>query len=359
MANGYVDQVTLPDSSVYTLKDQTLQVYSGTCDTAAGTAIKDVTCPDSFSLTKGAVVFVTFNNTNSVTISSLKLRVNSVNSADAKPIKHQFNGQEVDLPGADYISANQTYQFYYDGTNWIMNTDYSSANIDYGTVLPDNGSEGQVFFQLSDPWYELPAGGAAGQALIKASANDRDVTWGAAGGLLRPNTTTKYYVGGSQLTTENTDPILFNTNVYVENNVLFGAAWNDYAEYRHTDDNIEPGRCVVENGLDSLVLSSARMQPGAEIVSDTLGFAIGQTEKCKTPIAISGRVLAYPYEDINEFKPGLPVCSGPNGTVSIMTEDEARTYPWLIVGTVSAIPQEKTWVAKPIKTINRIGIRVR
>lgn len=233
-----------------------------------------------------------------------------------------------------------------------------TLSVDYGTTLPQSPEDGQIFFQLSDPWYELPAGGLTGQALIKHSANDRDVEWGAVGGVMTPSAN-KYYVSGSSSTTENTDPALFNTNVYVENNVLFGAAWNDYAEYRYTSKNIEPGRCVVENGKDELVLSSERMMPGAEIVSDTFGFAIGQTEKCKTPIAISGRVLAYPYENIEEFKPGYPVCSGPNGTVSIMSEDEARTYPWLILGTVSAIPQEETWGAQPINTKNRIWIRVR
>jgi hypothetical protein len=58
---------------------------------------------------------------------------------------------------------------------------------------------------------------------------------------------------------------------------------------------------------------------------------------------VTGRVLAYPYEDIEEFKPGYPVCSGPNGTVSIMTDEEARMYPWLIIGTVSGIPTEEYW----------------
>jgi len=49
------------------------------------------------------------------------------------------------------------------------------------------------------------------------------------------------------------------------------------------------------------VLSNSRLQRGAEIISDTYGFAIGQTKEYNTPIASSGRVLAYPYEDIEEF----------------------------------------------------------
>jgi len=36
---------------------------------------------------------------------------------------------------------------------------------------------------------------------------------------------------------------------------------------------------------------------GCEIVSDTFGFAIGQSEKANTPTAASGRVLAYLYEN--------------------------------------------------------------
>jgi len=51
----------------------------------------------------------------------------------------------------------------------------------YGSSLPSTGTTGQVFYQLSDPYYELPAGGTTGQVLIKNSNSDRDVTWGEAG----------------------------------------------------------------------------------------------------------------------------------------------------------------------------------
>jgi hypothetical protein len=114
------------------------------------------------------------------------------------------------------------------------------------------------------------------------------------------------------------------TEIYMsQSGVLYGAAWNDYAEYRQAD-SIEPGRCIIENGDDTLSLATTRMQPGAAIISDTFGFAIGETEEARTPIAVSGRVLAYPYENRDEFRKaiGRPVCSGPNGTVSIMTDEE-------------------------------------
>jgi hypothetical protein len=125
----------------------------------------------------------------------------------------------------------------------------------------------------------------------------------------------------------------------------YGAVWNDYAEFRITKEEIEPGRCIVETGKGDLVLSTERLQEGCEIVSDTYGFAIGENEKCKTPTACAGRVLAYLYEDNSLAKPGRPVCSGPNGTISLMTNEEAREYPWCIIGTISEIPDYDIWYA--------------
>lgn len=145
----------------------------------------------------------------------------------------------------------------------------------------------------------------------------------------------------------------------MQNNVLLGAAWNDYAEYRAVNGLVEPGRIVKENGNDTLSLANERLLPGCEIVSDTFGFAIGETEKCKTPIAVSGRVLAYPCEDRSTYNPGDAVCSGPNGTVSKMTREEICQYPERIIGTVSAIPDYKIWGENNILVNNRIWIRIR
>lgn len=142
---------------------------------------------------------------------------------------------------------------------------------------------------------------------------------------------------------------------------VYGAVWNDYAEYRCTSKNIQPGNVVIETGNGDLKLSDRRLQPGANVVTDTFGFAIGETETHKTPIAVSGRVLAYPYESIEEFKNniGSPVCSGPNGTVSIMSTKEERLYPSRIIGTISEIPEYETWGTENIKVNGRIWIRIR
>lgn len=172
------------------------------------------------------------------------------------------------------------------------------------------------------------------------------------------NTTTKQYLTMST-TTSGYGILNTKTALYTENNVIFGAAWNDYAEYRYGDVT-EGGYCVVEKGDDTLVLSSARMTPGANLTSDTFGFAIGKSETCQTPIAVSGRVLAYPYEPIEEFKKnvGRPVCSGPNGTVSIMSDEEYKEKGYCAIGTISAVPAYETWGSANVKVNGRVWIKV-
>lgn len=139
---------------------------------------------------------------------------------------------------------------------------------------------------------------------------------------------------------------------------VYGAVWNDYAEFRQSDVT-EPGRVICENGDDTLSLSKERLQPGGAVVSDTYGFAIGETDEAKTPIAVSGRVLVYTYEDRWSFNPGDAVCAAPNGTVSKMTREEIITYPERIIGTVSAIPSYEIWGDKPVLVNNRIWIKVK
>ena len=142
---------------------------------------------------------------------------------------------------------------------------------------------------------------------------------------------------------------------------LYGAVWNDYAEYRTCQQNFKPGQVVYENGNDTLSISNKRLQRGCSIISDTFGFAIGETDEAKCPIAVSGRVLAYPYESREEFAQhiGWPVCSGPNGTVSIMTEEEEEKYPSRIIGTISAVPDYETWGTGNVSVNGRIWIKIR
>lgn len=391
--------------------------------TGAGTAAKVGTLTN-YALQPGYLQVAIYNANTAASALTL-----NINSTGAKPI--YING--VASSSSNHTLPKGMYMVHYDGTKYDFRTDghidaYTNTIIgnsnSYGNTLPASGTTGQIFFQTSDPYYELPAGGSAGQALIKNSASDRDVTWGNVDAL-----PTQSGNSGKFLTTNGTTASWANVtlsdyvaktgdtmtgNLVVNNNSiesqikaqngagtiylysqtsstggrgiygynasdtsqsmfswpqdgtihaggqLYGAVWNDYAEYRQADST-EPGRCVVEKGDDTLTLSSKRIQPGAEIISDTFGFAIGQTEKAQTPIATSGRVLAYPYESLEEFKNaiGRPVCSGPNGTVSIMTDEEYQKFGYCAIGTISAVPEYETWGENNIAVNNRVWIRVR
>ena len=154
-----------------------------------------------------------------------------------------------------------------------------------------------------------------------------------------------------------------NTKKDGDNGVLVatkvrGAVFNDYAEYRESLI-IEPGRCVIETGHGDLKLSTKRLQLGGNIISDTFGFSIGETNKAQTPIAVCGRVLAYPNENRELYKPGAAVCSGPDGTISLMTREEIKEWPDAIVGYVSEIPYYDTWGTNNIKVNGRIWIKIK
>ena len=147
---------------------------------------------------------------------------------------------------------------------------------------------------------------------------------------------------------------------------VYGAVWNDYAEYRAVEE-IGPGRCVSESKSGKMKCTQKRLEPGCKVTSDTFGFAIGETEECTIPVAVSGRVLVYPYSDPTEWELGSAVCSAPGGTIDIMTREEIMKYPERIVGTISEIPDYEEWHAGSeggggqtvIKVDGRIWIYVR
>ena len=62
-----------------------------------------------------------------------------------------------------------------------------------------------------------------------------------------------------------------------------------------------------------------------------------------------------------EFKKhiGDCVCSGPNGTVSIMTTEEEKEYPSCIIGTISAVPSYEEWGSGEVDVSGRVWMRIR
>lgn len=147
--------------------------------------------------------------------------------------------------------------------------------------------------------------------------------------------------------------------VYTSGTGLRGAVWNDYAEYRAQEKPIEPGRVSYCNNNGKLKITSNRLQKFEGVVSDTFGFAIGETDNAKTPLAVSGRVLVYTYEPRDTFNSGDCVCAAPNGTVSKMTREEIVTYPDRIVGIVSEIPNYEIWGTGEVPVNGRIWIKVK
>ena len=130
--NGNGDEVYL-DMSEYVKQDSIIyngnaKIFYGTCSSGGSDTAKVVVCEDftSSELVKGALIFVTFDASNSGAVASLTL---NVNSTGAKSIKKQGNKSSTNnLTDAGEIRANSTYLFQYDGTNWVcMTLDYNST----------------------------------------------------------------------------------------------------------------------------------------------------------------------------------------------------------------------------------------
>lgn len=135
-------------------------IFHGTCDTAAATVDKVVTCADfaAADLVKGAIIYVTFTHTNSAAVASITM---NVNGTGAKRLRCVRNGAVQDLPGVGYITANQTHVFTYDGTSWNTSVDYNSNTTYalngclYGTSGANYTADSvfyryQLLFQIND-----------------------------------------------------------------------------------------------------------------------------------------------------------------------------------------------------------------
>lgn len=139
---------------------------------------------------------------------------------------------------------------------------------------------------------------------------------------------------------------------------VYGAVFNDYAEYRDQNEKLNAGYIVYCDDDGKLKLTTERLQKFEGVVSDTFGFAIGETEECQTPIAVSGRVLVYCNPE-EHFHSGDCVCAGPDGLAHYMTREEIKEYPDRIVGIVSEIPTYEYWGSENIKVNGRIWIKVK
>ena len=177
--------------------------------------------------------------------------------------------------------------------------------------------------------------------------------------------TSKIYMTAYQPTASSTN----NVNIYVQyksdgthkagtTSQFYGAVWNDYAEYRDQDCELKPGYITYCDDDGKLKYATERLQHFEGVVSDTFGFAIGETDNCRTPLAVSGRVLVY-CDPEDRFHAGDCVCAGPKGIAYRMTREEIIEFPDRIVGTVSEIPTYETWGSGNVSVNGRIWIKVR
>lgn len=110
--------------------------HYGTCSTEASTAAKSVALT-GFALVTRAEVTVRFTVTNTASNPTL-----NVNSTGAKAIRYR-NAAIT----ANYLAANRTYKFVYDGTYWQLegdvNTDTNTKATQYVTTTGDSGTDAE------------------------------------------------------------------------------------------------------------------------------------------------------------------------------------------------------------------------
>lgn len=117
------------DDMLNAVNDSMQHVAICTCSTAAGTATKTVSVDSSieggWSLKKGRIIMVKFNNTN--TASNPKL---NVNSTGAKSI--YYNEATITTANLDRAGSKSKYLMYiYDGTYWVFLSWGLNANTTY------------------------------------------------------------------------------------------------------------------------------------------------------------------------------------------------------------------------------------
>lgn len=157
IAFGLDDRYTI--DGVHIKKQHT--THYGVCSTAAATVAKTVDIPH-FELVTGAMAFVRFSVTNSGAVASLTL---NISNTGAKPIKYR----NANLSAANVLSANRTYLFVYDGTNWqiVGDLDTNTNNYDrlkrIGGIYPKENlttttiivNDGTGYFKLNSRPFDI------------------------------------------------------------------------------------------------------------------------------------------------------------------------------------------------------------
>lgn len=320
----------------------------------------DGSADKTISIAEGSNVSIT-STQSAITISANDTK-NTAGATDTGSLLYLIGAKDQSAEIQTYSKQN----VYVDASshvyapNFVGGLKTNGGNIilsqeNYGSSLPGSGVGGLLYF-VDENDGSLPDGGIKGQILIKNSNVDGDASWHSVA--VNNNAGKRYVVETGDIGTGE-DGLGYNTSIYTENSVLYGAAWNDYAEYRNQNKVIEPGYCVASADNGCVYKTTEKFQACDGIVSDTFGFAIGQTEQATTPLAVAGRVLAYFEGNREDYHAGDTVCAGPEGKIMKMTREEIREWPDRIVGIVSEIPNYEYWGTHNVKVNNRIWIKVK
>lgn len=226
-----------------------------------------------------------------------------------------------------------------DDNSTPLSFDVSAGNVSYisGTTTYTDGTVGDTLNDI-----------LSGDTFVEnaVNANNFNVTVGTS--------TQCYVIGVTDTSGYNSGYI--NTKVYFDasSGVLYGAAWNDFAEHRLCTTDT-PGVCVVESVNGVLIPSEAYKQGGACIISDTYGMVIGEKSENSSPVAVAGRVLAF-VENKEKLQPGDALKTAPEGKLAKMSRHEIRRYPDRIVGYVSEIPTYETW--NNVEVNGRVWVKI-
>lgn len=366
--------ILTPEHPIYWYKDGEVRPFSPNGSSPSGSASKCLT-------EKGT--WASFTN-NAGTVTSITLSAGAGIALDATGAITGSGTRTISISGMN-TSTGDTTKFLNQKGGWstVSTSDtkvtqaYSTTNDSYPLLMSATAgitattSRGDTTSILNNAIYANPSEGSlhatggidSGSVYLRGAAYASGDEGGEIELVKAPNGVTPgiidiIYEGG-------VDKLRLRPEgaaaVYVDltNKVLYGAAWNDYAEYRRAAESLKPGNVIIDNDDGTVSLATKRLLPGAQIVSDTFGFVEGETDEAKTPVAVAGRVLVYTYQNRTNYHAGMAVCSAPNGTVDIMTREEIKEYPDCIIGYVSEIPNYETWGSSNVKVDDRIWVRVK
>ena len=287
----------------------------------------------TYNISNGTLTATTFSGTLSGNASTATALTSNAGGGE-QPI--YFTGGKPSATSyalkATVNNSTAGYFAYYSAARAISGT--SNARLTDGclNLYPSSGSyrEGIRIYSYSS-W-----------ATIMLLGNDNTATSGTSTnswGLFNNNGT--FYINRATSSGAGASRAYANSNGWYFDKA-YGAVWNDFAEFRRSNIN-EPGRVIIPFNDGIARISTERLQSGGRIISDTFGFSVGASDTAKTPIGVSGRVLAYPYQNKENYHIGDAVCTAPNGTVDIMTREEIIRYPERIIGIVNEIPSYEFW----------------